>query len=944
MGLYLMLVVVLQVVTLCLAHTLSFGEYSYKVHSDAEMTVWTTATSHKITEDHELPTLTKGKLFLSAARNEFEPVQVIVQNTFPGTCTLELDLPHATKITFHEGGYVDGLLDTLTPITTTETNGKISGTISLTGSNKHTVLWITIFVSHEVQATGTQTGSLKITPPSGTATTVPVELYIYNFQISADINFVNHMTIGFGSILTNGASRPDDVKDFMYQHRMTPKGGATWPSGFNYQVSWESNNNPNKCSKFDDEPNESPPYSLFHLAPKYIKGEGWNCAGFPVHQAVQFVNNNTPRPTSFCGQSVGSDPKGTPAYNTEWENYIRELGKYVVDNGYQSKVFYYTMNEPQDAADDETAVFLCNLARKVAPELRICVSEEPKPEIAEQCAYDIWAASLRGYNQTYAWKRLEQGLPDEQVWLYSLPQDTDPYPNPTKTTNQGMHTRIWGFLSWSIRSRGYWYYQASTWFHNQNPTVRLELFREAWEDYEYLWLANGKKHPKPCTLTAADVPSYSVAKSLTTWTTSDDALMELRHQLGLYLEGTIQTAPEMTVPPSPPPAPVYINFQGDGSEPSADPLIVNGTTWVKMAWQPFNPNTGIGWEGQFIDKPSITTSGYRDGGFDTLWNSYLYDDYGRDNVFKYPLNPGTYDITVAVGRPNKLYSDKYNVAVNGVKAIDNFSSKNTGIAQIQATVTIEITDGLSVVWGGKDDNGVYAYTFINWLSAVPSQNAGPIEHPAKSICDNLNIPFVDSRDAEPSCRPCTVSSPVCYPSTPSPPSTLSPDVTDSPVKITSSPSVDQSTQVPVSTPLPVSSTYPPTEIPTTSIPQTPLPAGNTYAPTSVPETVSPATPLPDGATYAPTAVPTPLPEGSTYSPSAKAPPQNEGDDSSIEWWLILIIAVAAVCFCATVALVFLKTRKKENLVNISQLMEPIPKDEVPTYTSDRPNFSGRIDL
>ena len=1004
--------IVLACTVLCTpaaAHTLTFGDYSYTVAgSSAAFTVWTTATSHKINPSHEVPTPEKTNLFMSAARNEYEPLQVIIKSTSGGACTATWTLPGAQKVTFHKGGYVDDLLDTLTPIATTFAADATEGTISL-DAGKHTVLWVTIYVPHDMAAKGTVMGSLKLAPASGAAMDIPVELYVFDFQVSGSLNFVNTMTISLANVMDGGGSNPDAAKQILFDHRMTSKGGATWPSGFNYQVAYETDANPDKCSKFFDEPDEQPQYSLHHLAPKFIKGEDWNCVGFPSHMAVQFVDNNTPRPKTFCGESVGADPKGTTAYNAAWGKYIKGLGEYVVANNLQDKVWYYTMNEPQNTDDYETAIALCKLAREVAPGLMITLSEEPKPEIAEQCAYDIWAAAFREFDQEYAWKRMEQGIPGERVWLYSLPQDPDPYPNPSQASRQGMHARILGFLSWSLRTQGYWYYDADTWFTNKNPTVRLELFREAWEDYEYgiqgglffeycnfdfflsqflrefspppwgffirlskltsqtsyhmiryLWLANGKKQPKPCTLTAADVTSFSVAKGMTDWTSNDDALMSLRHQLGLYLEGSISTPPELVLPPSPPPAPLYINFQDPAGSPSADPLDVNGQTWLKMGWQAYDPNTGIGWEGENIGK-SIVKTGYKDiGGLDETLYSYIYDDYGRDNVFKYPLNPGVYDITVAVGVPGKLYGDKYNVVVNGVKVIDNYDSKGVGVAQTKETITMEITDGLSVVWGGKDDTGAYAYTFINYLTAVPSSAPPGTDHPAELICAKLSIPLTDQRTAEPACRPCQVDSPVCTSDTPAPTAvpTTAP-LTDAPATnapLTDAPATAIPTAAPTKVPLAPMTTYAPdttapatavpttspatdTTAPATSIPDTrvPLVAGTTYPPdTTAPDTTAPETSIPDtrvplvpGTTYAPdtgapeTDAPTrvPLKDGETYAPvrgsGVTDPPDSDDDDGFL--WPLLWAGIAALALCMLVVAAVVVRRNSQEWMTIADM-------------------------
>jgi hypothetical protein len=81
------------------------------------------------------------------------------------------------------------------------------------------------------------------------------------------------------------------------------------------------------------------------------------------------------------------------------------------------------------------------IIKAVAPNLRIAVSEEPKPEIAERndygpCGYDIWIAYIKDYKKDYAWQR--QRDYGESVWFYSLPQDDLPYFSPCKGGNTFM--------------------------------------------------------------------------------------------------------------------------------------------------------------------------------------------------------------------------------------------------------------------------------------------------------------------------------------------------------------------------------------------------------------------------------------------------------------------------------------------------------------------------
>ena len=69
-----------------------------------------------------------------------------------------------------------------------------------------------------------------------------------------------------------------------------------------------------------------------------------------------------------------------------------------------------------------------------------------------------------------------------------------------------------------------------------------------------------------------------------------------------------------------------------------------------------------------MDNPSIARYGYDEGGeYSVLQQSYVYDDYGRDNLFELALANGVYEVTVGAGRPVRGYpNDPHNVTVEGV--------------------------------------------------------------------------------------------------------------------------------------------------------------------------------------------------------------------------------------------------------------------------------------
>ncbi len=685
-------------------------DYTYKLsESPADLPLWTTPATRKILTNDRAPDATHSGLALAAARNEFEPAQLVL-GPASGSVKVELTNFDGIQVSLAVAGYAQGWSETLTPL-------KSGDSVTLDGS-QGTPLWITAYVPAGT-AKGDHTSTLTLTPSSAAAVKVPVTLHVFDFDLPKEIHFATQLNVDVSSLVPSGGST-EDAKTLLFNHRMTPK-SATWPSGLGYNITWDSSANPQRCQSFYDEPNDGAEYSIKALAKKYILGEGWNGVGFPNAMLFQFVDNSTPRPQSFCGETLG-----TSTYDAAWSKYLAALDQYIVANGYDKKAYYYVQNEPQGPADYTTAAALCRLTKSAAPHLRIAISEEPKPEIAEDpggaCGYDIWIAHVRAYQQAYAWQRQKDH--GEEVWFYSLDQDPDPYFNPTRVDTQGMHERIIPWVAWTQRIGGWAYYDANRFFNGAQPGIRAELLREGFEDYEYLWLANGGAKPQVGQDVAIDATVKSVASGLTSWNKNPDALMALRYELGRYIEGSRTTVPVLQADTGARPRGAYhLNFQDPKGQPSADPLTIDGKTWMKIGWEAYSDKLGYGWSGENIANPAIALFGYDDvAGFTDTEKSYVYDDYGRDNLFEFAIENGKYSVTVAVGRPAKGYpNDPHNLTVEGQKVVDD---QITTDAQpvITKTVTVDLTDGsLSFVVGGKSaKTGDYAYTFLDYIDIEPA--------------------------------------------------------------------------------------------------------------------------------------------------------------------------------------------------------------------------------
>jgi hypothetical protein len=419
-------------------------EFFYQI-SGANGRVWIAPPTWKVLRDTAVPTADNAGVMVSAAQNEYEPVQVVVRPASGGNANLNIG---ATWTGGPSGNVIQATVHQVSYVKITTISGGVgnSDQLGATGdwpdplypiafgenipvtANQNQPFWLTIYVP-ATAAAGDYTNTLTVTYPGG-STSIPITVHVFNFQIPPQIHFESSVNASYDAL--GGDARRDAIKKFWYDHRMTPA-SVTWPSGFNWGIVWDNGGKPVRCAGFidesDSEPNEN--YQAGVLANRYVAGNTTNLGalfqnvGFPVFESMRFVNNSTPRPSTFCGKARGSSHYGTDAYNTAWRGYLSALNNYFVTQGYQNKAYYYVQNEPQDDSDYQLAAYLAKMTKEAAPNLKIMISEEAKEEIYNNptypgYGYDIWVAHLIAYNSAVnqAWDRLKNH--GEHTWWYSL--------------------------------------------------------------------------------------------------------------------------------------------------------------------------------------------------------------------------------------------------------------------------------------------------------------------------------------------------------------------------------------------------------------------------------------------------------------------------------------------------------------------------------------------
>lgn len=722
------------------------GDRTFALPSPAGATLWTTTTMDKVLREAEPPTKQGDGIDVRAARNEYEPFQVVVRadaataarltiTPFTGPGTLdEIELRRVGYVTISEpsdpGGIPSGFVpDPLDPASFGADEGVPAA--------QNQPFWITVHVPGDAPP-GDYTATLTV-QVGGASADIPVRLHVFDFALPKTISFDGNWNASFQAL--GGSESLEKVralKDFFFQHRLVPSSVA-WPAGLNYNggITYDC-----ASGQFVEEDNA---YDFSQLGPEYIDGEGWNGAGFPSFEIMQFVDNSTPRPAELCGVQRGPTHHGTDAYNAEWQKLLAAIDGYLTAHGWAGKGYYYVQNEPQGPDDYDLAAFLAKLSKEAAPSLRIAVSEEPKPEIAENpgigsAGYDLWWADLSHFEPGYAKARQAAG---EEVWWYFLYGDLPPHFNPVTIDHPGIESRIPFWAAYNHRVKGFAYYSVTGWGDdprsdprpqgtNQNgdgfllyppvngqlvTSIRWENLREGAEDYEYLVLAAGGAVPAtPDTPAGCDVSAKSAAASVTSYTHDAAAFLHLRDELGYYLEGLRDGCPLLDSKPegAHPRATYRINFQDPAGEPSASPLVVEGQEWLKIGWEAYDAKKGYGWSGPYIGDPSIMLYQYlADAPVDELRRSIMYDDYGRTDTFNWDIENGKYQVTVSIGWQDKTYS-KHRVFVEGQPLFDSVETSPSEPYR-QASLVVDVTDGNITMEAGQQDE----YTMLNWMLIEP---------------------------------------------------------------------------------------------------------------------------------------------------------------------------------------------------------------------------------
>jgi hypothetical protein len=754
--------------TRALQGTADLENYTFRLEqSTPAYQVWTAPPSERVFLDSPLPSAAAAEIKVYAAGREFEPFQVVVRPAASGSLAVSIDpFGPAVRNEIYQVKYApvaapsDSLgragpyPDPLWPLQ--------NGAAVDLAAGENTALWFSLYVPP-----GTASGDYTTLVHLG-AISIPVRLHVFNFDLPAALHLESQMNFSYQAFLESysvpGTGREywdfvEATRQYFIDHRLTPS-SVLWPGGLTGGGSFAEPFIDYNCAAhtFSD------PYGIWgfeELAQRYLAGTGLlqgqfsapfnGGSGFPSFMAASFAHNDSSvdqRPDTFCGQARSASDwlqNPTSAYNQAWFAYLAAMQGYLQGQGYLGQAYHYFANEPQDQAGYDAVAWYSRYAHAAAPGLKLMVSEEPKPEIYDQpgAHIDTWLPVLQSYDPEVSHRRfLDHG---EETWIYFLHSTRPPYFNPITLDHPGVESKLTGWFAWKYRLRGIAYYALNDWGKNpwldpltaghngdtfmlyppaENnqpipyganqlrfvPSIRFELLRDSLEDYEYLYLL-GSGQPQVGETNAADPQVDKVIGGLTSYTRSSEFLYNLRRLVGLKNGGEIAGIPDIQPAPIHPraqgaPGRYYLNFQDPAGEPRADPLVVDGKTYLKIGASSYSQAEGLGW---YSPPDAHWMTAWLDEGPNLLQRSILYSDWGRPAAFDFALPNGQYQVTLSVGWQGRTYTHQ-KVEIEGVSFVDDEATTPAAPYLVRSR-TLAVRDNLLSMAIGIFDE----YTMLNYL-------------------------------------------------------------------------------------------------------------------------------------------------------------------------------------------------------------------------------------
>jgi len=525
-------------------------------------TLWTSTPLIKIMRDTPIPTSSAKTARIYAARNEYEPFQIvltpktrlsnikIVPHTLLGPKKAKIaawnisvknvvyvNCTEPTSPDVKPGFYPDPLPDHMPFTAEVGTNSPV---------------WVTVYVSRKTPA-GEYKGTIDVIAEGMGKVSVPVSLRVWNFALPS----VSRLRTAYGDDGTGSARKYEGATTIeqkrkitdlynlnFFKHRVSP-----YTPYANYDIGVSTDGG---AVKLD--------FTTFDIAVNKF---------FPLFNSYKL-------PHFGMGENVDFG-KDTDAERMQID-YMRQIAEHMVDKGQLANGFDYITDEPQPDAYSGI-IEAAKQIRMADQRIKILLTQKVEDQLIG--SVDIWVPKVSDYDEQLAKSRQAKG---EQVWWYLCCVPHHPYPN-YFIDYPAIDLRMYHWMTWRYGLDGILYWETCYWQDNpwetpmsQTPdrsgkwgngdghllypptktisetfvakgpvdSIRWETIRDGIEDWDYFRILQDKIDATPATKHTA--PAYTAAlealkqvndcvKSRTDYCTDPAQAESTRIKIALAIEG-----------------------------------------------------------------------------------------------------------------------------------------------------------------------------------------------------------------------------------------------------------------------------------------------------------------------------------------------------------------------------------------------------------------------
>jgi len=420
--------------------------------------VWWCEGGWKVGRERALPDKPRGKpepVSLSAARGEFEPVQVILRPERQGELlsaefsplsqawsraapiTVRMDevayveVTHPTDSTGKPGWYPDPLPPLRLPLALS--------------AGKNQPLWLTFHVAREARP-GDYHGELRLKTSLGDVK-VPLRVHVYDFALPEETHLQS--ALGLGTHFINqyhGLHQPEDkaavfekyLANFA-EHRISPYSFYAY-APMDIRFVGEGTN---KHAKLD--------FTQFDpAAARWLDGAHFSTFQLPLRGMGGGTFHSR-----HLGELEGFK-EGTPEFARLFGDYLSQIETHLRERNWLSKAFTYWFDEPAPKDFEFVAEGMKRL-HAAAPGIKRMLTVEPEPPLLGQV--DIWCGLTPKWTPELVRERRQAG---EEVWWYICCGPHAPYVTEF-IDHPGTELRLWPWQSWQYGVRGILIWETTYW-------------------------------------------------------------------------------------------------------------------------------------------------------------------------------------------------------------------------------------------------------------------------------------------------------------------------------------------------------------------------------------------------------------------------------------------------------------------------------------------------